>query len=232
MTAVIKLQEVSKTLQSGESQTHALRNINLSVFEGDYISIIGPSGAGKSTLLSVMGLLDEACSGEVFVSSQAVSTLNADQKADIRNQQLGFVFQSFNLIDELNIFDNVALPLRIGVKKIAESLVTAQVMKCLELVDLPHSRFLKPQQLSGGQQQRVAIARALSNQPKILFLDEPTGNLDTVNGLKIMNILDELNASNVTICMVTHDHAYAQRAKRQLMMRDGVLFEPSVKASI
>ena len=204
-------------------ETHALQGVNLEVLEGDYISISGPSGCGKSTLLSILGLLDSPTSGQYIIANNDVSNLDVNQRASIRNKYIGFVFQSFNLIDELSVFDNIALPLRYSDAALSEREIKEKVTQCLEKVAMTHRADHKPNQLSGGQQQRIAIARALVNNPAILLVDEPTGNLDSKNGDAVMKMLAELNEQGTTICMVTHDARYANMAKTQLYLLDGVM---------
>lgn len=219
----IRLNNITKVYTTEEVETHALRGVELAISDGDYVSISGPSGCGKSTLLTILGLLDSPTSGEYFIAGQDVSKLNADERADIRNQHIGFVFQAFNLIDELNVFDNVALPLRYRSIPLTEAEINQRVMKSLDKVELSHRTSHKPNQLSGGQQQRVAIARALVVNPTILLVDEPTGNLDSKNGDAVMKMLSELNNQGTTICMVTHDPRYADMAKNQWYLTDGVM---------
>lgn len=219
----INLKGISKEFDTDEITTTALRGVDLIIRSGDYVSISGPSGCGKSTLLSILGLLDMPTSGEYFIDGTRVSEISLDQAARIRNQKIGFVFQSFNLIDELSVFENVALPLRYSKDKVSEEDIHANVSAVLEKVGIGHRIKHYPNQLSGGQQQRVAIARALVSNPAILLVDEPTGNLDSKSGDKVFDILDLLNQEGVTICMVTHDPRYANRAKTHLQLFDGVI---------
>ncbi|MDP4984935.1 ABC transporter ATP-binding protein [Pseudoalteromonas tunicata] len=218
---VIKMRNISKVFETEELQTYALRNVNLTIYRGEYLSISGPSGCGKSTLLSLLGLLDLPSSGEYFIEDKDVSSLTLNQAAEIRNEKIGFIFQSFNLIDELSVFDNVALPLRYHASKPNKETIQRKVKACLEKVGLGHRMSHKPNQLSGGQQQRVAIARALVAEPAVLLVDEPTGNLDSKSGDQVMQVLQELNLAGTTICMVTHDPRYADMATRQLKLLDG-----------
>jgi putative ABC transport system ATP-binding protein len=220
---VIEMKNLTKVFHTNEIETHALRGVNLTIRDQDYISISGPSGCGKSTLLSLLGLLDSPTSGSYFISGQDVSDLTINHRAEIRNQHIGFVFQAFNLIDELSVFDNVALPLRYREPIMAESEINKQVKDSLEKVEMSHRSGHKPNQLSGGQQQRIAIARALVGNPTILLVDEPTGNLDSKNGDAVMAMLEKLNQDGVTICMVTHDSRYADMAERQLHLLDGII---------
>ncbi|GMM83873.1 ABC transporter ATP-binding protein [Pseudoalteromonas sp. MTN2-4] len=219
----IKLTNITKKFVTSEMETHALRGVDLEINEGDYVSISGPSGCGKSTLLSILGLLDTASDGEYMLAGHDVSNLSVNQRASMRNEHIGFVFQSFNLIDELSVFDNIALPLRYREQPLSQEEIKQKVNACLAKVEMTHRAGHKPNQLSGGQQQRVAIARALVNDPAILLVDEPTGNLDSKNGDAVMMMLAELNRQGTTICMVTHDPRYADMAKRKLHLLDGVM---------
>jgi len=224
----IKMTNIAKVFETDELETHALKNIDLVIREGDYVSISGPSGCGKSTLLSILGLLDMPTGGEYFIEDINVTDFSLDQAAEIRSSKIGFIFQSFNLIDELSVFDNVALPLRYSKEKISDDYIKERVTECLALVDMTHRASHKPNQLSGGQQQRIAIARALVAKPAILLVDEPTGNLDSKSGDQVMNVLEKLNKSGTTICMVTHDPRYADMATTQLKLLDGcILTTPS-----
>lgn len=222
-TSKLKLSNITKKFVTSEMETHALQGVNLEIFDGDYISISGPSGCGKSTLLTILGLLDSATSGEYIIDGHNVSNLTVNERATLRNQYIGFVFQSFNLIDELSVYDNIALPLRYRQQPLSGAEVDARVGDCLEKVQMAHRAQHKPNQLSGGQQQRIAIARALVNNPAVLLVDEPTGNLDSKNGDAVMKMLSELNKSGTTICMVTHDPRYADMATTKLHLLDGVM---------
>ena len=182
MTEILRMENISKIFETEELETHALKAISLVINKGDYVSISGPSGCGKSTLLSLMGLLDIATGGEYFIEGKNVTELTLDEAAEVRNAKIGFIFQSFNLIDELSVFDNVALPLRYHTEKFSSDTIKNRVTNCLEQVGLSHRISHKPNQLSGGQQQRVAIARALIARPAVLLVDEPTGNLDSKSG--------------------------------------------------
>ena len=217
----IRLVQVSKVYDTKFVETHALAKLNLEIAKGDFVSISGPSGCGKSTLLSILGLLDQPTSGQYFIDGTDVSSLSFDQSATIRNEKIGFVFQSFNLIDELTVFDNVALPLRYSAKSRSEQEIAALVDASLETVDMQHRKDHFPNQLSGGQQQRVAIARGIVHQPSILLVDEPTGNLDSKSGEAVMHLVKSLNAKGATICMVTHDPRYARHADRSIHIFDG-----------
>lgn len=229
----IQMNNISKTFETDEMETHALKDINVTIYEGDYVSISGPSGCGKSTLLSILGLLDAPTNGEYFIEGAEVSDLTLDQAAEIRNSKIGFIFQSFNLIDELSVFDNVALPLRYQTPKPSLEKIQTRVTECLKLVGMSHRTTHKPNQLSGGQQQRIAIARALVAEPAILLVDEPTGNLDSNSGDQVMEVLEKLNDQGTTICMVTHDPRYADMAKIQLKLLDGaILTTPALKEAV
>jgi putative ABC transport system ATP-binding protein len=219
----IEMKNISKFFETEDIETHALKDVNLIISAGDYVSISGPSGCGKSTLLSILGLLDTASGGEYLIEGINVSNLSHEDAAKFRNEKIGFVFQSFNLIDELSVYENVALPLRYKKNKLSETEVEIKVHSCLEKVDMLHRVKHKPNQLSGGQQQRVAIARALVAEPAILLVDEPTGNLDSKSGDMILETLKTLNESGTTICMVTHDAGYAQMASTHLTLLDGTI---------
>lgn len=221
----IQMNNISKVFETDEMETHALQDINVSINEGDYVSISGPSGCGKSTLLSILGLLDKPSGGEYIIEGTNVSDLSLDEAAEIRNSKIGFIFQSFNLIDELSVFDNVALPLRYHQDNPSAEQIRNRVNECLKLVGMSHRMSHKPNQLSGGQQQRIAIARALVAEPAILLVDEPTGNLDSNSGDQVMEVLEKLNEQGTTICMVTHDPRYADMAKIQLKLLDGVILK-------
>jgi len=223
--ALIELKNISKVYSKVDMETHALRDINMVIYQGDYLSISGPSGCGKSTLLSLLGLLDTPTNGSYLIKGQQVANLTADDRAEIRNLHIGFIFQAFNLIDEISVYDNVALPLKYREPKLSAKDVHEQVMSSLEKVEMQHRCSHKPNQLSGGQQQRIAIARALVGKPSILLVDEPTGNLDSKNGDLVMALLDNLNKEGTTICMVTHDPRYADHAKIKLNLLDGVILD-------
>jgi putative ABC transport system ATP-binding protein len=226
----ISMSNISKIFQTEALETHALTDISLTINKGDYVSISGPSGCGKSTLLSLLGLLDMPTSGQYLIEGEDVSQLSLDQAAETRNRKIGFVFQSFNLIDELSVFDNVALPLRYHSDKPNAETIKMRVNECLAQVSMTHRTSHKPNQLSGGQQQRIAIARALVTNPAILLVDEPTGNLDSKSGDQVMDVLAKLNENGTTICMVTHDPRYADMAKIQLKLLDGaILTVPSLQ---
>jgi putative ABC transport system ATP-binding protein len=220
----IQMKGISKIFETDELETHALKNIDLTITAGEYVSISGPSGCGKSTLLSILGLLDMPSRGEYKIEGQDVSTLTLDQAAEIRNSKIGFIFQSFNLIDELSVFDNVALPLRYSSKSLSDTQLRDRVNECLQSVGMSHRASHKPNQLSGGQ---------LVAKPAILLVDEPTGNLDSKSGDQVMDVLSTLNESGTTICMVTHDPRYADMASTQLKLLDGaILTPPTLKEAI
>ena len=221
--AKVQMKNICKIYETEEMETHALKDVNLTISAGDYVSVSGPSGCGKSTLLSLIGLLDTPSSGEIKIDGIDAANLSLDEAAEIRNSKIGFIFQSFNLIDQLSVFDNVALPLRYRKEKPSGTDIEARVNGCLEMVNMGHRSQHKPNQLSGGQQQRIAIARALAAEPAILLVDEPTGNLDSSSGDQIMDVLDQLNGNGTSICMVTHEPHYAARAKTQLKLLDGAI---------
>ncbi|MFT4926889.1 MAG: putative ABC transport system ATP-binding protein [Phenylobacterium sp.] len=226
----IHMKGIAKIFETEELETHALKSIDLTIKAGDYVSISGPSGCGKSTLLSILGLLDMPSSGEYSIEGINVTDMTLDQAAEMRNSKIGFIFQSFNLIDELSVFDNVALPLRYRTEKMADDEIKKRVAQCLEMVDMGHRASHRPNQLSGGQQQRIAIARALVANPAILLVDEPTGNLDSKSGDQVMDVLAQLNKDGTTICMVTHDPRYADMATTQLSLLDGnILTTPDMQ---
>jgi len=217
--AVILIDGLSKVFHTDKMETHALSEFNLTINAGDYVSISGPSGCGKSTLLSILGLLDSPTSGRFLLNGMDVANLSASQRAKIRNKEIGFVFQDFNLIGDLTVQQNVELPLTHRNMSKAER--QERVMASLEKVGMTQRAEHYPAQLSGGQQQRVAVARALVGTPSIILADEPTGNLDSKNGDAVMELLSGLNDEGVTICMVTHDSRYATRAKRSVRLFDG-----------
>jgi len=222
---LIRLGEVSKVFYTDEVETHALRDIHLEVRRGEYISIGGPSGCGKSTLLSILGLLDAPTSGSYSLSGHPVGKLGAAERARIRNREIGFIFQSFNLIGDLTVFENVELPLTY--RKLPPAERKQRVESALERVGMAHRMRHYPSQLSGGQQQRVAVARALAGEPAILLADEPTGNLDSKNGESVMELLRDLHQGGATICMVTHDPRFTRYADRTIHLFDGRIVEES-----
>jgi putative ABC transport system ATP-binding protein len=213
------MNSVSKVYRTDTVETHALREFSLSVEEGEFVSVTGPSGSGKTTFLNIAGLLEELTDGSYELDGRDISSLNDRERSRVRNEKIGFIFQSFNLIPELDIFDNVDVPLRYRGLKSAER--RRRVERCLELVGLASRMKHLPAQLSGGQQQRVAIARALAGEPRFLLADEPTGNLDTHMADSVMELLAEINAGGTTIIMVTHELTLADRAKRNIFVRDG-----------
>jgi putative ABC transport system ATP-binding protein len=216
---LIRLEGVSKVFYTEEVETHALNNVHLEVMPGEYVAIAGPSGGGKTTLLSILGLLDSPTAGTYLLDGKPVSGLSATERARIRNREIGFIFQAFNLIGDLTVYENVELPLTYRGMSGAER--RQRVMEALERVGMTHRVNHYPSQLSGGQQQRVAVARAIAGKPLILLADEPTGNLDSVNGEAVMGLLQELHRDGATICMVTHDPRYAQHAERSVHLFDG-----------
>jgi putative ABC transport system ATP-binding protein len=218
---LLKLQGINKTYQTDEVETRALRDIDLEIDRGEYVSIEGPSGCGKSTLLSIIGLLDAPTSGEYILNGRAVAALSAGERAAIRNREIGFIFQNFNLIGDLTVEENVELPLTY--RGVSKNERRRRVSEVLERVNVAHRARHYPAQLSGGQQQRVAVARALAGNPSVLLADEPTGNLDSVHGEAVMELLAELHESGSTIVMVTHDRRFATYAKRTIGLLDGRL---------
>jgi putative ABC transport system ATP-binding protein len=217
--ALIKLDGVTKVFFTDEVETHALSGTHLDIGQGEYVSITGPSGCGKSTLLSILGLLDSPSEGKYWLNGRPVSDLSASERARIRNREVGFIFQSFNLIGDLSVYENVELPLTY--RGISGAERKERVMDALEKVGMVHRAKHLPSQLSGGQQQRVAVARAVAGQPLILLADEPTGNLDSKNGEAVMDLLRDLHQNGATICMVTHDPRYAAFADRAIYLFDG-----------
>jgi len=221
--AIIELKGIGKVFETDEVRTHALDAIDLTISRGDYVAISGPSGCGKSTLLSILGLLDAPSTGEYRLSGRDVGTLAGKARALTRNREIGFVFQSFNLLGDLSVAENVGLPLTYRGMSAAER--KARVERALERVGMAHRARHHPSQLSGGQQQRVAVARAVAGDPAILLADEPTGNLDSANGQAVMALLDELHAGGATICIVTHDPRFAGHAERVVHLLDGRVVE-------
>jgi putative ABC transport system ATP-binding protein len=221
--ALIKLDGVGKTFYTDEVETHALSNIHLAIKAGEYLAIAGPSGCGKSTLLAILGLLDSPSKGTYLLKGQPVEGLTLAERARVRNREIGFIFQAFNLIGDLTVYQNVELPLTYRNMPVADRKKRAQ--EALERVGMSHRMRHFPSQLSGGQQQRVAVARALAGSPSILLADEPTGNLDSTNGEAVMALLQELHRGGATICMVTHDVRYAKHADRSVHLLDGRVTE-------
>jgi len=220
-TPLIDLQDISKVFFTDEVETHALAGVHLRIDQGEFVAIAGPSGCGKSTLLSIMGLLDTPSEGKYLLGGEAVHDLAVSQRARIRNREVGFVFQSFNLIGDLTVFENVELPLTYRGLPGAER--RARVLEALERVGMAHRGKHLPSQLSGGQQQRVAVARALSREPEIIFADEPTGNLDSKTGANILALFRELSTQGSTIVLVTHDNKIASQTPRRIELRDGLI---------
>ncbi len=229
---LIRMRAITKVFYTDEIETHALSGVHCDIRRGEFVSISGPSGCGKSTLLAILGLLDTPSNGEYFLRGRSVAEIGADERATIRNREIGFIFQSFNLIGDLTVYQNVELPLtyRQGCSREARR---KAVMQALERVSMAHRVSHYPSQLSGGQQQRVAVARALAGNPSILLADEPTGNLDSKNGEAVMDMLRKLHAEGATICMVTHDTRYADFAERRVQLFDGrILFEDRARPVI
>jgi putative ABC transport system ATP-binding protein len=216
---LIHLDGVGKVFYTDEVETHALGSVHLEIRAGDYLAIAGPSGGGKTTLLSILGLLDSPTSGTYLLNGRPVSGLTAAERAQIRNREIGFIFQAFNLIGDLTVYENVELPLTYRGMAAAER--KQRVHEALERVGMSHRVNHYPSQLSGGQQQRVAVARAIGGKPSVLLADEPTGNLDSVNGESVMELLRELHRDGATIVMVTHDPRYAEHAERTVHLFDG-----------
>jgi putative ABC transport system ATP-binding protein len=218
--ALIEIEGLTKVFYTDEIETHALSGIHLNIRKGEYVAISGPSGCGKSTLLSILGLLDSPTTGKYELNGQPVESLDFAARARIRNREIGFIFQSFNLIGDLTVYENVELPLTYR-QKMPSSDRKPRVMEALERVGMAHRLRHYPSQLSGGQQQRVAVARALAGHPSILLADEPTGNLDSHNGEAVMKLLQDLHQEGATICMVTHDPRFVQQAEREIRLFDG-----------
>ena len=227
--SLIHLESLSKVFTTDEVETHALAGIHLEIERGEFVSISGPSGCGKSTLLAILGLLDSPSEGRYVLNGNPVERLRPAERARIRNREIGFIFQAFNLIGDLTVSENVELPLTY--RHVPGSERRKMVREALEKVGMAHRQKHYPSQLSGGQQQRVAVARALVGEPSILLADEPTGNLDSANGEAVIGILRELHRSGSTICMVTHDPRYAQYADRTVRIFDGRVVEEQVQAA-
>jgi putative ABC transport system ATP-binding protein len=223
--SLLKLESVNKVFLTDEVETHALANIHLEIENGEFVSIAGPSGCGKSTLLSILGLLDSPSGGNYWLNGKPVENLSLADRARIRNREVGFIFQSFNLIGDLSVYENVELPLTYrGMPSVERK---QRVNEALERVGMAHRAKHLPSQLSGGQQQRVAVARAIVGQPLILMADEPTGNLDSKNGEAVMELMRELHQGGATICMVTHDSRFSRFADRTIHLFDGTIVEES-----
>ena len=225
---LIRLEGIKKVFYTDELETHALADIHLEIRKGEYVSISGPSGCGKTTLLSILGLLDTPTGGEYTLAGEAVANLTAAERARVRNRQIGFIFQAFNLIGDLTVYENVELPLTYRGMPGTER--AERVKAALEKVGMAHRMKHYPSQLSGGQQQRVAVARAVAGEPAILLADEPTGNLDSQNGEAVMDLLKSLHDGGATICMVTHDNRYARYADREIRLFDGKVVEEEALA--
>lgn len=219
---MIQIENLSRVFQTEEVETTALNGIDLTINQGDFISIMGPSGCGKSTLLNIIGLLDSPSSGSYKLLDKEMAGLKEKDRAQVRKQNIGFIFQNFNLIDELSVYDNIELPLIYNGVKASER--KEKVEKIAEKLNISHRLKHFPQQLSGGQQQRVAVARALVNEPKIILADEPTGNLDSKNGNEVMELLMSLHAAGATILMVTHSSYDASFSQKIIEMKDGIIF--------
>ena len=225
--SLISMRGIKKVFVTDEVETHALTEVHLDVQQGEFVAISGPSGCGKTTLLSILGLLDATTEGEYRLAGEPVSDLSAAERARVRNRQIGFIFQAFNLIGDLTVYENVELPLtyRTGDAALDSAERRRRVIDALERVGMSHRTNHYPAQLSGGQQQRVAVARAVAGEPAILLADEPTGNLDSQNGEAVMGLLQELHRGGATICMVTHDPRYAEYADRSVHLFDGRVVE-------
>jgi len=223
---LIQLEDVTKVFLTDDVETHALSGVQLEIKRGEFVTVAGPSGCGKSTLLSILGLLDTPTQGRYMLNGRAVESLKLADRARIRNREIGFIFQAFNLIGELTVYENVELPLTYRGMPAAER--KQRVQKALDTVGMAHRTRHYPAQLSGGQQQRVAVARALAGEPSILLADEPTGNLDSKNGQAVMDVLRDLHRGGATICMVTHDPRYAKFADRTVQLFDGKVVEESM----
>jgi len=227
--ALLVMDGVTKVFTTDEVETHALAGIHLNLKRGEYVSISGPSGCGKSTLLAILGLLDSPSGGSYVLNGRPVQDLKLAERARIRNREIGFIFQAFNLIGDLTVYENVELPLTYRNMPSAER--RKAVLDSLERVGMSHRAKHYPSQLSGGQQQRVAVARALGGSPSMLLADEPTGNLDSQNGEAVMTLLEELHAGGATICMVTHDPRFARCAERSIRLFDGRIVEENAMAT-
>jgi putative ABC transport system ATP-binding protein len=222
---LLQLQGIKKVFYTDEVETHALADVHLGITRGEYVAIAGPSGCGKTTLLSILGLLDTPTEGSYLLDDQPVANLSAAERARVRNRQIGFIFQAFNLIGDLTVYENVELPLTYRSLAGGSAERKQRVIEALERVGMSHRVKHYPAQLSGGQQQRVAVARAVAGDPAILLADEPTGNLDSSNGEAVMELLRELHRGGATVCMVTHDPRYAAHADRTIELFDGRVVE-------
>lgn len=228
--SLIQLDNISKVFFTDELETHALSGIDLNIITGEFVSINGPSGCGKSTFLSILGLLDSPTEGNYTLSDKAVANLTEDERARIRNREIGFIFQSFNLIGDLSVYENVELPLTYRGMRSSDR--KTRVNEALDKVEMSHRSKHVPSQLSGGQQQRVAVARALAGEPRILLADEPTGNLDSSNGKTVMELLKRLNEEGATICMVTHNEDYISYASKVVHLFDGKVVDGAAKQTV
>ena len=226
---LISMENITKVFYTDEVETHALSGVHMQIRKGEYVSIAGPSGSGKSTLLALIGLLDSPSDGTYILNGNAVANLNISERSRIRNREIGFIFQSFNLIGDLNVYENVELPLTYRGMSSGER--KTRVLQALERVGMSHRTKHYPSQLSGGQQQRVAVARALAGSPSILLADEPTGNLDSRNAEAVMDLLRDLHREGATICMVTHDPRFARHADRTIHLFDGRVVEETVEVA-
>lgn len=228
-TSLIQIEQLTKVFFTDEIETHALSGVHLGIRKGEYVAISGPSGCGKSTLLSIIGLLDTPTGGKYLLNGEPVESLDFSQRSRIRNREIGFIFQSFNLIGDLTVYENVELPLTYR-QKMPSAERKKRVMESLDRVGMAHRVRHYPSQLSGGQQQRVAVARALGGHPSIMLADEPTGNLDSRNGEAVMELLQDLHREGATICMVTHDPRFVKHAEREIHLFDGkVVAEDELK---
>ncbi len=222
---LIQLEGLSRVFQTEDLETHALSDVNLTINAGEYVAVSGPSGCGKSTLLAILGLLDSPTKGSYTLAGEAVDSLTPSERSRIRNRQIGFIFQAFNLLGDLSVYENVELPL--SYRGMSDSERARRVRSALDRVEMSHRAKHYPAQLSGGQQQRVAVARAVAGEPLILLADEPTGNLDSANGESVMQLLKSLNNDGATICMVTHDPRYEAHADRTVHIFDGRITQPT-----
>jgi putative ABC transport system ATP-binding protein len=229
--ALISMRHIKKVFVTDEVETHALVEVHLDIREGEFVAISGPSGCGKTTLLSILGLLEAPTQGEYRLAATSVAGLSTAERAHVRNRQIGFIFQAFNLIGDLTVYENVELPLtyRTGDGALGASERRRRVMEALEKIGMAHRTKHYPSQLSGGQQQRIAVARAVAGEPAILLADEPTGNLDSQNGEAVMELLRDLHRGGATICMVTHDSRYAEHADRSVHLFDGRVVEDATR---
>lgn len=230
MNTMIKTVELTKVFRTDEVETTALNKVNLEISNGEFVAIMGPSGCGKSTLLNILGLLDNPTGGKLYFLDHDVSGYTERNRTNLRKSNIGFVFQSFNLIDELNVFENVELPLLY--QKVSAGDRKKKVEEVLDRMKISHRKKHFPQQLSGGQQQRVAIARAVVSKPKLILADEPTGNLDSSNGEEVMNLLSELNQEGTTVIMVTHSPTDADKAHRIIQLFDGHIVTENIKQKV